>query len=214
MDLATDLAVKRAAIRGLAREVGRGRALLWLGRSQLTRDPLRGLPPADTAAERDTRAQLGPALRVYRFLRGRVGEEEALRLTRAIVVAAGEAFLERRTAGLEPGRWRALNEQERRALLEQVGAGFPNARLEVERVEADRIAFGITACRFVELCAELGVPELSPVFCAADDAFFGRGPVRLERPTLLSTGGARCAFELSLPQAEEGEAGSPGEGWK
>lgn len=213
MELWTDLAVKTAAIRALAGELGLGKALFHLARAQVGPDPLAGLSPAMGADEHGTRAQLRPAVRVYRYLRRQVGDAEALRLTEVVVVAAGKAFLARRTAGLDPAGWRARAPSERRESLVAIGRGFPNATLEVGEVEETRFSFRVTACRFVELCRELGVPELTPVFCAADDAFFADGPVELSRPTLLSTGGAACAFDFTLRQSTDEDAGEgSGEG--
>ncbi len=211
MELWTDLAVKFAAIQALAGELGYRRALQWLGEAQLGPDPLASLPKATTAAERGTHAQLGPALRVYLHLRAKVGAAEALRLTRVVVVGAGKAFLARRVSGLDPARWRALSEGSRRETLVRLGAGFPNAVIEVDQVEEAHFSFQITACRFVELCHTLEVPELAPVFCAADEALFAEGPVRLERPRLLSSGDAHCAFEFSLQVADSSESGETGE---
>ena len=67
-----------------------------------------------------------------------------------------------------------------------------------QRPEAQELGFDVGACRFVELCEELGRAHLARMFCAADSIFFERGesPVRLERQGTLARGASRCDFRF------------------
>ena len=56
----------------------------------------------------------------------------------------------------------------------------------------------VVSCRFVTLCEQVGAPELAPLFCAADLAYFVEGPIRLERPKTLAGGDDCCEFRFTL----------------
>jgi hypothetical protein len=193
---------KSVAVGILRAELGLGRALRVGMAAELGRDPFRGEGPPDGLEERLSRSQIGPAVRLYKALDGMVGREEALRITGRVVHDAAVIFLEHTVGRLDPVRWNRLDDAGRRALVGTIQARFFNATADIDDVTATGFVMRVRSCRFVRLCAAAGCPEVAPLFCAGDLAFFNAGPVRLERPGTLAEGHPDCAFRFRL----EGDA--------
>lgn len=189
---------KRVAVGILRAELGLGRALRLGMAAELGRNPFAGEGPPDCEEERLSRGQIGPALKLYRALDGMVGREEALRITGRVVHDAAVIFLEHTVGRLDPARWAGLGDEERQDLVETVQARFFNATADIEDVTATGFVMRVRACRFVRLCAAAGCPEVAPLFCAGDLAFFNTGPVTLERPGTLAEGCPDCEFRFRL----------------
>ncbi len=179
-------------------ELGRGRALRAGMAAERGADPFEGEGPPDCEEERLSRGQIGPAIKLYLALVDMVGREDALRITGRVVHEAAVIFLGHTVGRLEPARWAALDDDARRTLVETIQARFFNATADIEDVTATGFVMRVRACRFVRLCAAAGCPEVAPLFCAGDMAFFNAGPVRLERPGTLAEGAADCEFRFRL----------------
>lgn len=86
--------------------------------------------------------------------------------------------------------------------------------LEVEEVRTPGVLEGrVVACGFNRFFVRHGEPRLTTVFCAADrrwmDLFDASSrPIRTERPTTLSTGGADCRFRF-VEDPQKRAAASP-----
>jgi hypothetical protein len=160
-------------------------------------DPFKPLGPAIDQGDRLSRVQLKPVVLIYRHLLSQRERVEALRITEMIVLASGRAFLRDVLDGLDLHQLVASNERER--LLRERLKQIPNATFSL-RFEEDTLHFTVSACRFVQLCAQLSHPELTSLFCSVDDAFFGHdlAGVSLTRETTLATGGHSCPFVFSL----------------
>ena len=214
-------AMTRTAARTIISELGLGRGLLTLaevGWRQSRGEPFRayhltnaqgvGHPGANpdelTTRERQSRAQLGPAVVLYRALRKRLDEARALDVTGRVITASGRVFLSQVLATLDLSQVRALSHAERDTYLRSLLAPIPNATFELSFDEQDRVHFTVNGCRFVTLCHELGHPELAPLFCAVDDHYFrfDLPQVQLERATTIAHGGAQCPFILSVRDAD------------
>jgi len=176
-------------------------------RWQWSREPFGGLPPAEDDRERQSRAQIAPAILLYRALKRRA-PESAWELTESVVLMEGVRFLRKSLGRLELERLQTLSPVERREFVEIRGAKFFNATLRWDEVAADRVQFTVTSCRFPPLCVAAGVPELAPMFCRVDDAYFGKVEpgVTLERPATLAGGQDHCLFKLSI--RDHGESSS------
>lgn len=191
-----------AAVPALVRAVGVLEAvrLGWaLERAQRRGEPFAALPPATTDKERESRAQAGPAILLYRALAARLGKAEALAIVEQVTIAGAVAFLRQSVGQLERARLEAMDEPKRKAWVAQRGERFPNASMRVDEASDERVVFTVTACRFPPLCAAAGVPELAPVFCAGDERFFGdvQRDVVLDRPQTIAAGDPQCVFRLS-----------------
>lgn len=200
-------ATERAALAVLGRRLG------WLGalrvgvaveRARRRGEPFADLPPAGDAKEAGSRAQAGPAILLYRALRDRVSADDARAITGEAVSAGALVFLRASLGPLRRAALAALDDAGRRAFAADRADRFPNATLTWDEVSADRVAFTVHACRLVTLVAHAGHPELAPLFCAGDAAYFGavEPGVVLDRPETLAGGGAACRFSLRFaPEA-------------
>jgi hypothetical protein len=75
---------------------------------------------------------------------------------------------------------------------------FPAAGFDIDYLEKseDRVAFDIKGCFFFQTLTHYGIPELTPVFCAADEAMAELFPpsICFQRTQTLGRGGACCDF--------------------
>lgn len=75
---------------------------------------------------------------------------------------------------------------------------FPPAGWDIEMVEdsAQRIAFNVRRCFYVDVLTAYGAPELTASFCRLDDVAYAALPpgIRWERSTTIGRGGAACDF--------------------
>lgn len=75
---------------------------------------------------------------------------------------------------------------------------FPLSGFDIEYLEKSdqRIAFDIKSCFYLKSLTRYGVPELTQVFCAADEAMAELFPpsIRFERTQTLGKGGNMCDF--------------------
>lgn len=201
------------ALGTLRRELGvwrMARALLAFVWRDWTRDPYRALrdDPRPDVRERFTRRQLRPVLLLDAALREALGlaPERSRAILAQIVARSGARFVGTQVRHPTPAQWEALDAAGRRGLAERILARFGNAETTlVEDPRAD-LAFDVTRCHFVGLCARLGRPELASLFCAADRVFYDDPavPIRLERAHTLAAGQPRCTFRLSFEREASG----------
>lgn len=193
------------ALRALRRHLGALcalRALLAFLWRDWTRDPYRALrgDPAPDARERFTRRQLRPVLLLDAALGEALGlpPERRRALLAEVVAESGARFVGTQVRHPTPAEWAALDPGARRAFASAVLGRFGNAEATLVDAPGADLAFDVTRCHFVSLCARLGRPEVASLFCAADRVFYDdpRVPIRLERAETLAGGQARCAFRL------------------
>ena len=175
--------------------LGAARVLGAVAAASLRGEPFPGRPV--DARDRLTRRQAAGPVLVWRALRPRLGDAEALALTRELVLAAGVRFLAPLLARLDPAEVRDV------AALSPFAGRFFNAEGTLERLEGDPpgVLFTVHRCRFVELLDAADARPLAPLFCEVDAAFFRPAytPIRLERPSTLAAGGPICDFRFRAP---------------
>lgn len=166
-------------------------------RRKRAHEPFADLPPAASENERLSRAQAGSAVVLYRALCA-VGVDDPLAVTREVMMKSGASFLRRQLGTLRPSELAAMPRPEATRTVQALGDKFFNATIEWKDVDDQGVRFDVTHCFFPGLCAQAGHPELAPLFCAVDDAYFGRVEknVRLNRTHTIATGASRCNFEL------------------
>lgn len=178
------------------------RHLGWAGILRLAGDlarepkPFAALQPPASAKEALSRAQIGPAIQLYRTLRRRLPEGRALSVAQDVIVAGTVLFLDRVLPKLQRSEYQAMDSARRQRYLEQATAPFFNAELRFAEVGEDRFRMMVHACHFPELCRAAGVPELAPLFCQGDRVYFAdpARPAALERPQTLAEHGRPCDF--------------------
>ena len=198
----TQLAVSRAGLGALYRQLGIAgtfRAIAGMAALKIRNNPLRCLPAPADIAEKCSRTQAEPAVLMYAPLKRRLGEHKALEIIEKVALRAAAVFLEATVdfSGVE--QQQEMDEEQRLAHITRISDRFFNAVAE-PRLEEDGFSLTVSACHFARLTAAIGMPELAPVFCAADLEFFNKpsSPVRLTRTTTLATGGSCCDFRFTF----------------
>ena len=166
--------------------------------ARLRGQPFAHLPAPTDRRERLSRGQVGPAILLYRALAKRLGRERALELTGEVVVAATLVWLGRAVGDIDRDQLMAMSVAERQAWVTRTGDKFFNATMRWDEVSEERVVMTVTRCRFPELCAAAGAPEVAPLMCRGDEHYFGGSlpAVELIRPYTLADGGDSCPFEL------------------
>jgi hypothetical protein len=187
----------------MLRELGLWRALrvgLAVDRGTKRGEPFLELPPPDCEKERLSRAQIGPAILLYRALEAEAGRAQAMKSTEVIAAAGAVAFLKRTIGELRRPALLAMRPEEREAFVRRQGAQFFNATIRWDLITPDEVRFTVERCRFPRLCEAAGTPELAPVFCKGDATFFGETVphVTMERAQTIAEGGDCCPFVLKL----------------
>lgn len=84
---------------------------------------------------------------------------------------------------------------------------FPPAGFEIDYLEKseERIAFDIKGCFYLNTLTRYGIPALTPVFCAADEAMAELFPpsIGFKRTQTLGRGGELCDFRYCLLKQKE-----------
>jgi hypothetical protein len=197
------LGVLRRSLRPL--ELARVLGAMALGSA---RDPLRRLstsPQWSADAEALVRHQLRAAVRLddatRRALRGPAWPEARRQgLLLDVIAATGSRFIEHNVPFPTREDWRGSTAQARQAFIEALRGRLFNAQLTPAGVEADAVGFDVNACRFVELCQELGRPHLAAMFCEADSRFFAEHTdlIELRRSRTQARDGEPCDFRFTL----------------
>lgn len=193
-------AIDRAAVRILWTRLGLVNALrlgVRITRRADRGEPFNDLPPAEGFKEIGSRAQAGSAILLYEEL-VRMGREDALAITSECVSKGAVLFLSQSIGRIDRSVLAAMSADEQRSWLDGVSAKFPNATLTWDEVSPDRVKFTVSACRLHTLALYAGHPELAPVFCKGDGAFFSGEGVSLKRPGTLAEGAESCPFTLTF----------------
>ena len=194
----------RVALRVLRRELGVIGALI-LGCSIVVQK-LRRAPFGDLPAPRDrrdalSRAQAGDAILLWRALVPRVGDVQALAISKEIMTAGGVVFLGELLGDLDAS---VIEGPDAMTTLETRTGRFFNAEgsLRIFKSKPPVVQFAVSACRFVELLRAASAEPLLPLFCEVDRAYFSPATtsIRLDRDQTLAAGDAMCDFRFRWEQ--------------
>jgi hypothetical protein len=198
----TEVTSSIAAIGHLRRALGAVSAAATIAEviaAQVRGEPWRVLGPPVDRRDELCRRQSGGAVLLHRALVSRVGKDRAFELLRAIVLESGLDFASALMGDIDPARDAAGDLDKTRAVLEELVGRMPNAEGEITVESRTEARFDITRCRFADLLRAVDAPEIGPIFCEVDDAFFvpERTPVRFRRTLTLATGADKCDFRFS-----------------
>ena len=163
------------------------------------RDPFRELTgPPPGPRERFTRHQLRPVLLLDQVLRRRFDAARVRDILGAVIAQSGARFVRHNVEHPDPERWRAMTGAEQSAFAQRILSRFGNAETTLVSVPPHDFAFNVSLCHFVGLTQRLGRPDLAPLFCAADSAFYGdpNVPIQLVRERTLAAGDDQCTFRF------------------
>jgi len=167
--------------------------------NNLRGDPWRHLPPPSDEKDRLSRRQVGPAILIYKAIRKRKGTDRAKEVVSELILEASILFLSYQIPLLRKAQMLAMNDKERRDLLDEIINRFPNTDIGEIIIEGDEcFGYDVTHCRFPELCQAAGTPEIAPMLCAGDKIFIDtRQPdIQLTRTTTIAEGGKVCDFRF------------------
>ncbi len=193
-------AIDIAAVRILWKHLGLVNALrvgLRITRRSDRGEPFADMPVAKTFQEIGSRAQAGPAILLLQELR-EIGRSDAIEITAECVSKGAVLFLGQSIGRIDRATLASMTPDEQRRWLEDTSGRFPNATLTWDEIGAERVRFTVSKCRLHTLAVETGHPELAPLFCEGDGAFFGGEGVRLDRPGTLASGDESCPFTLTF----------------
>ena len=144
-------------------------------------EPFGDLLPSPSRSEREARAEVGGAVRLYRELFGMHQVDDPERWTALAIEEGAGAW------------WRASYG---RGWLREQGEDFAGGTVRWDVWTEEEVRFTVTACRLVELCRKAGEPKLAPFFCRADARHFGAIAPRvvLVRDRTIAAGGDDCPF--------------------
>jgi len=159
-------------------------------------DPFAFLGKAADLRERLSREQAGIAVCIYRMLLKRIPREKALAAMAPLIEAGAIGFLIKTLPEVRPATLTKGTADTRRTLVRGWIDRFYTATAEIAEVTESQVVFHVTGCALVRLVHAAGHPELAPLFCKGDLAFFQQRGIRLTRPTTIAKGDALCRFEL------------------
>ena len=193
----------KAALSSLYQELGLKLMLITiikLSWSKLKGEPFQDLPLAQNRKERLSREQLGPVIIIYRILLMYLNPQEALKITTKVVETSGRAFLKVVLKDLDLNELTQLSEKEQKNYLTNLLDAVPNSIFTIHIVDQSTVHFTVTDCLFVQLCHQLELPQLAPLFCAVDKAFFQKDVTNIsfERETTIAEGGHTCPFVFKV----------------
>lgn len=162
-------------------------------------EPWNDLDPPKDEKERLSREQIAPAILLYRELLKTHTQEDAIDIVLQTAIAGGVKFLKSSIGIIQRDDIARKSDDELATWTRETADKFFNADIVFDQVDREAVAFTVSRCRFPELCRAVGVPELAPVFCATDEAFFGKVQpgVTLTREETIASGGAKCGFHLA-----------------
>ncbi len=159
-------------------------------------EPWQGLPPPVEKKDIDSRAQIGDAILLYRALRERMPPADAERILREVVTASSVTHLRTTLPRIRQVDLIDKTRPQREAMLAKLVARFPNSEWTILESTDEKFVFRIHRCRFPELLAQVGHPELSDAFCKGDELYFRQHQpeIDFERPGTIGGGAASCDF--------------------
>lgn len=206
----------KSALRYLADELGWSTALkvaaklkyrLWMDNpfKRLNRQK----PPS--AQEKLTQQQMAPLIVLYFILEEQLPRAQTMRLLSELTQRVAIAFLKFNVPVIEKAQYQDLSRKDKLATLKKITQRFFNAKAELKLDSQDNFHFTVNVCYFARYAQLLNVPELAPLFCAADKTYFQthQPDVRLIRTVTLAADDQPCDFYFqwrqhgSQPQSEE-----------
>lgn len=175
---------------------------------QLFRDPFHAINAHQkpTPQERLSQHQMAPVVILYDLLReDGLGEEEALQFLLRLTKEVAVAFLAFNVPQIRRAEWAPQSMARKLASLQGIAQKFFNVESVNKVVEGDVFTLDVTRCHFAEYCRALNVPELGPLFCAADRYFFEhhQPDVQFERHQTLAKDGLPCDFRFTWKDQED-----------
>ncbi|MDP7038085.1 MAG: L-2-amino-thiazoline-4-carboxylic acid hydrolase [Myxococcota bacterium] len=150
-----------------------------------------------TAEEKLSQKQMLPAVLLYKILiELDHGPDQAHKFVAHLVQTLAFSFLKFTIPIINRKRVENLPLPNQLKILTSITKRFFNAQGKAEMNSKDRFSFTVSKCSFAQYSTTLGVPELAPIFCASDKAYFDtcQTDITLERTTTLAEDHKPCDF--------------------
>jgi hypothetical protein len=150
-----------------------------------------------TAAEKLSQTQMLPAVLLYKILIEQDHEPaQAHEFVAHLINTLAFAFLKFTVPIINRKHVENLPLPSQLKILTSITKRFFNAQGKAEMNSKDRFSFTVSKCSFAQYSIDLGVPELAPIFCASDKAYFDacQPDVTLKRTTTLAENNKPCDF--------------------
>lgn len=168
-----------------------------LAAERLQGEPWKGMPPPRDEKEKITRLEIRDAVIIYRILKREHSEAKALEVISEVVKKAAILLFDYLLDPINLEELSSLESEERQRFVQRNLERFPNAVTVLDAVTPEKVAFTVTCCHMAELCHKLKIPELAPVFCAADKSYFEENVgVNFRRDKTIASGDKICDFTL------------------
>lgn len=186
----------------LSRVLGRRRALrilLEVGRRNAAGLPFKKVPPGRDAAERETRAELAPAVNLFDVLKEHISEDRAYEITRRIVLNSSLFHLRAIYPDFKRGNFLELVQGDPGLATTRLATDFAFADTKVVEITKDKASFDVLVCRIPGTLALVGAQGLAPIFCEVDLLYFPiyEPEVDLCRSGTIVGGSPVCDFRLT-----------------
>lgn len=174
--------------------------LSFLDQEKKKGSPWDVLPPAESQKDRDSRALIGDAIIIYRFLKENFPADHALTITNSLIQFAAIAQLDSLIPCISRQKIEALSHAEQEKILTHIINQFPNTDWEILASSDRAFTYRIVRCRLVELVDQLGLPELREAFCPGDAIYFQdyQPDLIFERPSTIAHTQNYCDFIFRL----------------
>ena len=146
--------------------------------------------------EKLTQRQMAPLIVLYLMLEQMYPRAKALRLVSELSQQVGIAFLKYNVPEIHAEDYKPLSRKQKLAKLKTITQRFFNAKAELKLDHEDNFRFTVNVCYFARYAKLLNLPELAPLFCAADKIYFDtyQPDVRLIRTVTLANDDQPCDF--------------------
>ncbi|MBJ80428.1 MAG: hypothetical protein CMH60_03840 [Myxococcales bacterium] len=155
----------------------------------------RTAPP--NASEKLSQRQMLPAVLLYKILQNHgYNSEGAKSIVAKVVHQVAFEFLKFNVPTIKHNDVYELPRANQEKILNAITAKFFNATGQTEINNDNTFSFFVSKCSFAAYSKILGVPELAPIFCASDKAYFDacQPDVSLTRTKTLAENNLPCDF--------------------
>ncbi|MDX1692328.1 MAG: L-2-amino-thiazoline-4-carboxylic acid hydrolase [Ketobacteraceae bacterium] len=184
---------------GLKKALTLGMKLQW---QMLVASPFRSLNAAHKPDRNQklSQRQMAPVIILYQdFQEMGLSRDESLEVLRELISEVATGFLKFNIPTIKKSEYSAIPQTEKLQLLRRLTGRFFNAEADLTLDKSDNFTFSVHHCHFASYCKTLNLPELAPLFCAADKQFFDdyQDDIVFFRTRTLANGDSHCDFRFT-----------------
>ena len=146
--------------------------------------------------EKLSQRQMVPLVVLYQLMAERYPRAQVLQVAAQVSQRVAIAFLRFNVPQIHHAEFKDAPRETKLAKLKSVTLRFFNAKADLKLDHKDNFHFTVNTCYFARYAKLLGMPELAPLFCAADKLYFDnyQPEVQMIRTVTLATDEKPCDF--------------------